>query len=249
MGKSQDATPCQKVMRAAVGANGGAGSASSRRSSGRRFSKAKANGRPLRDPAKRLRVLGVDRHEVVHLGFRTLLTAEEWVERYLAASSCTEAMELAQRYEPHVAVVDITLGSESGAELCDTLCSSSPITRVLLLASGSRGMSVHAARDVGASGIVPKDWSIHDIAGAVRMVGLGMTLFVPVAQTRSGLLSERELEVLDLIGGGRTNKEIADTLYLSPHTVKDHTRALYRKIGARNRAEAILRAQRLGLLS
>src|SRR2546423_3772999 len=110
-------------------------------------------------------------------------------------------------------------------------------------------MAVNAARDVGALGIRPKDWAIHDIAGAARMVGLGMTLFAPVAQARSGLLSERELEVLDLIGAGRTNKEIADKLYLSPHTVKDHTRALYRKIGARNRAEAILRAQRLGLLS
>src|SRR5204863_8890470 len=70
-----------------------------------------------------------------------------------------------------------------------------------------------------------KDWSIYDIAGAARMVGLGMTLFAPVAHTRNRMLSERELEVLDLIGAGRTNREIAEKLYLSPHTVKDHTRS------------------------
>jgi two-component system response regulator DesR len=213
----------------------------------RRFSR--ANGKTARDPGKRLRVLGVDRHEVVHWGFRTLLTAADWVERYLAASSANEAIELSRRYEPHVALVDISLGAESGAELCVSLQSESPITRVLLLVSGSRGMSVHAARDVGAYGIVPKDWSIHDIASAARMVGLGMTMFAPVARTHAKMLSERELQVLDLIAAGGTNKEIADHLYLSPHTVKDHTSALYRKIGARNRAEAILRAQRLGLLS
>jgi two-component system response regulator DesR len=196
-----------------------------------------------------LRILGVDRHEVVHWGFRTFLSANDWVERYLAASTSPEAVDLARRYEPHVALVDIALGTESGSELCSDLRLESPITRVLLLASGSRGMSVEAARDVGAFGIVPKDWSMNDIANAARMVGLGMTLFEPVARAPNGILSDRQLEVLDLMGAGRTNKEIADALYLSPHTVKDHTRTLYRKIGARNRAEAILRAQRLGLLS
>jgi DNA-binding NarL/FixJ family response regulator len=213
----------------------------------RRF--ARSNGQALRDAGKRLRVLGVDRQEVVHWGFRTLLTSEDWVERYIAAATSAEALDMARRYEPHVALVDIALGAESGAELCTNLRKESPITHVLLLVSGSRGMSVQAARDVGAFGIVPKEWSIHDIAGAARMVGLGMTLFAPGARTRPALLSERELQVLDLVAAGSTNREIADRLYLSPHTVKDHTSALYRKIGARNRAEAILRAQRLGLLS
>ena len=62
------------------------------------------------------------------------------------------------------------------------------------------------------------------------------------------LLSEREREVLDLIAGGSTNKEIAERLFLSPYTVKEHTSALYRKLGARNRADAVQRAQRIGLL-
>jgi two-component system response regulator DesR len=81
------------------------------------------------------------------------------------------------------------------------------------------------------------------------MVGLGMTVFAPESEQPPNLLTGREREVLEMIAGGATNREIADRLFLSPHTVKDHTSALYRKMKARNRAEAILRAQRLGLLA
>ena len=86
------------------------------------------------------------------------------------------------------------------------------------------------------------------MAAAVRRVGLGMTTFPPKAEQPAPLLTEREREVLDLIAVGSTNREIAEQLYLSPHTVKEHTSALYRKLRARNRAEAVQRAQRIGLL-
>jgi DNA-binding NarL/FixJ family response regulator len=86
------------------------------------------------------------------------------------------------------------------------------------------------------------------VAAAVRRVGLGMTAFPPKAEQPAPLLTEREREVLDLIARGSTNREIAQTLYLSPHTVKEHTSVLYRKLRARNRAEAVQRAQRIGLL-
>ena len=83
---------------------------------------------------------------------------------------------------------------------------------------------------------------------AVRRVGMGMTTFAPKADQPVPMLSEREREVLELIAGGSTNREIAQRLYLSPHTVKEHTSALYRRLNARNRAEAVQRAQRIGLL-
>jgi DNA-binding NarL/FixJ family response regulator len=110
-------------------------------------------------------------------------------------------------------------------------------------------MSPAAARAAGASGFVSKDWEAREVVRAVRAVGLGQTLFAPTSQLPAPLLSEREREVLDLIADGRTNREIAATLYLSPHTVKEHTSALYRKLGARNRTEAVQRAQRIGLMS
>jgi len=131
--------------------------------------------------------------------------------------------------------------------VCESIRRASPATRVLLI-SGAGRMSPAAARAAGASGFVSKDWEAHDVARAVRMVGLGMTMFAPKAQQPAPLLTEREHEVLDLIAAGSTNREIAERLFLSPHTVKEHTSVLYRKLTARNRAEAVQRAQRMGLL-
>ena len=198
-------------------------------------------------PDRKLRVLVVDDHDVVHWGFRVLLVEQPWVERCLAARTGAEALELVRAFVPHVALVDLFLAGESGAELCDSIRKASPSTRVLLI-SGAGRMSPAAARAAGASGFVSKDLAAGEIAAAVRMVGLGMTMFSPKADQPAPLLSEREREVLDLIAAGSTNREIAERLYLSPHTVKEHTSSLYRKLRARNRAEAVQRAQRIGLL-
>jgi two-component system response regulator DesR len=73
-------------------------------------------------------------------------------------------------------------------------------------------------------------------------------MFTPKASQPAPPLSERERQVLEAVAAGATNREIAERLFLSPHTVKEHTSALYRKLGARNRAEAVRRAQRVGLL-
>jgi DNA-binding NarL/FixJ family response regulator len=195
---------------------------------------------------KRLRVLVVDDHDVVHWGFRLLLTEQPWVERCLTARNVEEALELTRRYEPHVALVDLFLGEQSGAELCEVIRRESPITRVLLI-SGAGRISPQAAKAAGASGFVSKDWAADDVAMAVRMVGKGLTVFAPRSEEPSTPLSEREREVLSLMASGATNREIAEKLYLSPHTVKEHTSSLYRKLKARNRAEAVQRAERLGL--
>jgi DNA-binding NarL/FixJ family response regulator len=202
---------------------------------------------PSRLSQRRLRVLVVDDHDVVQWGFRVLLGEQPWVERCLAARTGAEALELVRRFRPHVALVDLFLSGESGADVSMAIRSASPSTRVLLI-SGAGRMSPAAARAAGASGFVSKDLEARDVAAAVRMVGMGMTMFAPKSDQPAPLLSEREREVLDLIAAGSTNREIAQRLYLSPHTVKEHTSALYRKLGARNRAEAVQRAQRIGLL-
>ncbi|HEY1567841.1 MAG TPA: response regulator transcription factor [Solirubrobacteraceae bacterium] len=197
---------------------------------------------------RKLRVLVVDDHDVVHWGFRVLLGEQPWVERCLAARTGDEALRLLATLRPDVALVDLFLAGESGADVCDSIRKASPSTRVLLI-SGAGRMSPAAARAAGASGFVSKDWDAREVARAVRMVGSGMTVFEPTAEQPAPMLSEREREVLDLIAAGSTNREIAEQLFLSPHTVKEHTSAVYRKLQARNRAEAVQRAQRIGLLS
>jgi DNA-binding NarL/FixJ family response regulator len=196
---------------------------------------------------RRLRVLVVDDHDVVHWGFRVLLAEQPWVERCLAARTATEALELTESMRPDVALVDLFLADESGAELCQEIRQSSPETRVLLI-SGAGRMAPSAARAAGASGFISKESDAREVVAAVRMVGYGMTTFAPKSEQPEPLLTEREREVLDLIAAGSTNKEIAEQLFLSPHTVKEHTSAVYRKLNARNRAEAVQRAQRIGLL-
>jgi len=201
----------------------------------------------MQDSERKLRVLVVDDHDVVHWGFRVLLGEQPWVERCLAARTGAEALALLPTLKPNVALVDLFLAGESGADVCASIRRDSPSTRVLLI-SGAGRMSPAAARAAGASGFVSKDLEAREVARAVRMVGLGMTMFAPTSEQPAPLLSEREREVLDLIAAGSTNREIAQRLYLSPHTVKEHTSTLYRKLRARNRAEAVQRAQRIGLL-
>jgi DNA-binding NarL/FixJ family response regulator len=198
------------------------------------------------DEQAKLRVLIVDDHDVVHWGFRLMLANQPWVERCLSARNGAEAYALAARYKPDVALVDLFIGEESGPEICQQLRERSPTTKVLLI-SGAGRISAGAARAAGASGFIPKDWGADDISRAVRMVGLGMTVFQPQTEDAADSLSPREREVLALISQGATNREIAAALHLSPHTIHEHTSSLYRKLGARNRADAVQRAHRMGL--
>jgi DNA-binding NarL/FixJ family response regulator len=198
------------------------------------------HGRPLR-------VLVVDDHEVVHLGFRLLLAKRPWVERCLSATDGEHALAAVRRYRPHVVLVDLFLGEESGTELTERLLAEAPGLRVILM-SGSGRISEASARAAGAAGFVPKDWSAEEIVGAIRAVGQtpGRTVFGTRGPAATAL-TQREREVLSLIADGATNREIAGALNLSPHTIKDHTHVLFRKLGVRNRAEAAGRAGQLGI--
>jgi DNA-binding NarL/FixJ family response regulator len=194
-----------------------------------------------------LKVLIVDDHDVVHWGFRLLLERQPWMERCLAVKTKAEALETAAELRPDVALIDLLLGDESGAELCEELHQALPGVRILLL-SGAGSISPAVARAAGASGFVSKDMGAGDIVKAVRMIGLGMEVFGP-SEEASAQLSARERDVIGLIAKGATNREIAQRLFLSPHTIKEHTSAIYRKLGVRNRAEAVKKAQRLGIIA
>jgi two-component system response regulator DesR len=202
----------------------------------------------LNGSGRKLAVLIVDDHDVVHWGFRLLFSQQPWVTRCLSARTGEEALGHTRRFEPNVALVDLFVGDESGADICELLREETPAPNVLLI-SGAGRISQSAARAAGASGFVSKDWSSTEIVRAVRMVGLGKTVFPPQPDRPAFELSAREREVLDLMASGATNREIAGSLFLSPNTVKEHTSGLYRKLDARNRTEAVRRAQRLGLLS
>ena len=202
----------------------------------------------MRAESDALRVLVVDDHDVVHWGFRLLLERQPWVEACTAATTREDALAQVARLRPHIALVDLFLRDESGAEVASDLLEVHPELRVLLI-SGAGRISPAVARAAGASGFVSKDWGAADVVRAVRMVALGQEVFVPTPTANGSELSEREREVVTEISRGATNAEIARALYLSPHTVKEHTSSIYRKLGVRNRAAAVKAAQRLGLIT
>ncbi|MFN8205410.1 MAG: response regulator transcription factor [Solirubrobacteraceae bacterium] len=188
-------------------------------------------------------ILTVDALEVVQYGYRVLFGTQPWVERSIPAASRVEAAELASRFHPQVAVVELVVGEDSGIDIARDLIATCPDMRVIL--TSETGKPPRSAVGVG---FVPKNWSADDFVRAVRMAAMGQTVFSPQRRRGGITLSDREQDVLRGIASGGTNRDIAGTLFISEHTVKQHTHVLYRKLQARNRAEAVQRAQRLGLL-
>lgn len=198
-------------------------------------------------PQRALRILVVAQEEIVHWGFRGLLGAQPWLERYDAAFDPAQALDAARRLAPHVVIIEVRSGDASGLALSAGLRRREPDVRVLLMSLGE-GVSPRLARAAGAVGVISRSWGIADLLASIQLAAIGRTVFEePPAPT--GDVSDRERDIIRLIAGGATNQEIGDALHLSPNTVKQHASVLYRKLDVRNRAEAVQRAQRLGLIA
>jgi two-component system response regulator DesR len=196
-------------------------------------------------------LLVVDDHELILWGTRVLLCRLSWVQRCLQARNSEQALELAGRYRPHVAIVDLMIGGESGLELCTALRRTAPDTKVLLT-SGIGEISRARAVAVGAVGYVPKEADSDELLRAIRALHAGDDGWFPAdrtAQRPVGELSQREREVLQLMALGATNREIALRMHLAPDTIKQYTSSVYRKLDAGNRAAAVHRAQQIGLIA
>ena len=204
-------------------------------------------GPPLAPVERRLRVLVVAREELVHWGFRVLLTDQPWVERCVAVADGRAALEMGCRYDFHVVVMAISRLDDSTLSLSRELSELIPGVRVLFMGVGGL-VPADRARTAGAVGIIYRDWSADDLIMSVRTAGMGLKLF-DRSTASAGHLSPREREIIALIAEGATNREIGARLYLSPNTVKQNASVLFRKLEARNRAEAVSQAQRLGLIA
>jgi DNA-binding NarL/FixJ family response regulator len=197
-----------------------------------------------------LRVLVVDDHELILWGTRVLLCRLRWVQRCVQARNAEQAVEYAVRYRPHVAIVDLMIGGQSGLELCRALRRTAPDTTVLLT-SGIGEVSRARAIAAGAAGYLPKESDTDELLSAIRALHAGDTWFAAerAAQRPVGELSKREREVLQLMALGATNREIAQRMHLAPDTIKQYASNVYRKLDAGNRAAAVHRAQHMGLIA
>src|SRR4051794_35859422 len=154
---------------------------------------------------------------------------------------------LAVRHQPRVALVDLFVGDEFGTEICVAIRRAAPSVQVLLTSSG-RSITQDAACAAGAAGVVPKDGSGWGLLSALRGAANGEHRFTRQPENVHGALTPRQQEILELMAEGATNGRIARALDLSVDMVKHHTTAIYRRLEVTNRAAAVHRAQRLGVL-
>lgn len=187
------------------------------------------------EPASGKRLLLVDDHEVVHWGYKFAFSRCDWVDSCAAALGSTQALALAKRIKPDLAIVDVVLGHYSGVALSREL---SKTTTVVLLALEGRVSSemLEASRAVGVLG---KSWPIGRFVAAAERAASGRSIARSRPAPPRQILSRREVEVLSLMAHGRTNAQIGSELGLSPWTVKQYLSSSYRKLGVVNRTQAV----------
>jgi DNA-binding NarL/FixJ family response regulator len=200
-----------------------------------------------------IRVLIADDHRLMREGTAALLRAHEDIEVVGLAADGREAIALAERRAPDVALLDLSMPEVGGIEACATLNARG--ISVLILTVSEREEDLYAALRVGAAGYLLKDMPPRELADAVLGAGRGDPLVAPAMASRMlddmddagdplGVLSEREREVLTLLADGLRNREIAERLVISEATVKTHVRHVLEKLRFRNRAEAAAFAAR-----
>lgn len=202
--------------------------------------------RPSHGPSAQVTVLVVHDHELVHCGLRLVLAAQPWASRCLSAASAEQSAGLARRYEPRLLVVDLDRGRHHVLDVVAAVRAEWPPVRVLGL-TGATPISPLAAHTLGVDGTVVRTLRARELARAIHDVANGATVHRPGRCGDEVRLSRREAQVLGLLTDGRTNREIAVVLEVSPDTVKQHAGTLYRKLGVRNRTEAARRGEELGV--
>lgn len=210
-------------------------------------------------------VLIVDDAELFREGLKAAFTQEGFDVVALAADGMT-GIDLAREHEPDLVMLDLLMPGMSGLEIVGTIIKVSPRSRVVLLTASESAEDLLEAVKAGASGYMTKDVpmprlvaAMHDVldGGAAVSPAMGGKLFSSlrellrhngVAQRGRTDLTGRELEVLTLVGSGKTSKEIADELYISENTVRNHVRNILDKLGMKSRFEAVNWAHREGLI-
>ncbi len=200
-------------------------------------------------------VLLADDHALVRRGFRRLLEDDPAIVVVGEASSGDEAIQLARELQPRVIVMDCAMPGTSGIIATRTILEGSPNVAILMLSMHAEDTLVRQAIDAGARGYILKNALDLDLAAAVTRVAAGETVLDPTIDRTTGLkgerhhgLTPRELEVLQLICDGHSNKEIADKLDLSANTVAVHRANIMNTLGIHKAAELVVYAIQHGLV-
>ncbi|CAM5441582.1 DNA-binding response regulator [Streptomyces spiroverticillatus] len=216
-----------------------------------------------------VRILLADDQPLVRSGLSMVMAEHPDLEVVGEAASGAEAVRLTGELSPDVVVMDVRMPGMDGIEATRLITAGPTTARVLVLTTFDEDEHVYGALRAGASGFVVKDMALNDILAAVRVVAAGDALIAPgvtrrliadfaarpepVAPKRAPRppdgLTEREREVLTLVGLGRSNTEIAEDLFISAATAKTHVSRLFTKLDARDRVQLVITAYELGLVT
>ncbi|MFD9353443.1 response regulator [Streptomyces sp. NPDC060031] len=218
-----------------------------------------------------VRVVLADDQPLVRSGLRMIMAEHPDLEVVGEAGTGAEAVQLVREVSPDVVVMDIRMPGMDGIEATRQITAGTETTRVLVLTTFDEDDHVYGALRAGASGFAVKDMALDDILAAIRVVAAGDALLAPgvtrrliadfverpagpgAAPGRSPRpvegITEREREVLTLIGRGQSNTEIAEELFITVATAKSHVSRLFAKLGARDRVQLVITAYEMGLVT
>jgi DNA-binding NarL/FixJ family response regulator len=211
-----------------------------------------------------IRVLVADDQALVRGGFRMIIDERDDLELVGEAEDGEQAIALARELDPDVVLMDVRMPTLDGVEATHRLVDAGMRARILILTTFDLDEYVYAAIRAGASGFLLKDVQPSELVDAIRVVAAGNSLFGPTATQRLlerfaapradvavpavEQLTDREQEILRLLAQGLSNAELAERLYVSETTVKSHVSAILRKLGVRDRVQAVIAAYESGLV-
>ncbi len=202
----------------------------------------------------KIRIIIVDDHEIVRIGMRSLLEQYPQYEVVSEAGNAKEAVEQVQSFNPDIVLMDIRLPGKSGIDACEEIKRFAPDTKVIMLTSYAEDEMLFSAIKAGASGYVLKQIDSEGLIKSLEAVSRGEASLDPAVTQRVfqevrkavkeeeaasfANLSQQEKMVLKLVSEGKTNREIAQALYLGEGTVRNYVSSILSKLGVSNRAEA-----------
>jgi len=209
----------------------------------------------MSDQSSTIRVLIVDDHSIVRQGLATIINRDPEMTVIAQAEDGQQAIGCFSEYQPDVTLMDLRMPQMGGVEAITAICAQFKPARIIVLTTYDGDEDIYRGLQAGAKGYLLKDTKPKELLNAIRMINRGQQYIPPevgaklVQRMSNPELSDRELEVLRLIGQGMSNLDIATALTIGESTVKSHVNRILSKLGVSDRTQAVIIAVKRGIVS